>query len=89
MRIIQSGDRESIRIKISAEVARDYGELFGVMKRKEIQMELKYYITKFIKAKKVPAEIINYDNEKAIFLLKIDDNNYEVTGFGRVSELCV
>lgn len=88
MRIIQSKNREPIRIKISAEAARDHRELFGAMKRKEIQMELKYYITKFLQAKKVPAEIINYDNEKAIFLLKIDDSNYEVAGFGRVSEWC-
>ena len=89
MRIIQFGDREPIRIKISAEAAREHRELFGAVKIEEIQMELKYYIAKFFKAKKVPAESINYDNEKAIFLLKIDDSNYEVVGFGRVSEWCV
>lgn len=89
MRIIQSLDREPIKIKISADAAREHRQLFGAVKRKEIQMELKYYIIKLLQVKKVPDEIINYDNEKAIYLIKIDDGNYEIAGFGRVSEWCV
>ena len=78
-----------IILKITSEAASDHRNLFGPIKRKEIQMELKYYITKLLEAKKMPAQIINYDNEKAVFLEQIDYDIYEIVKIGRAAEYCI
>jgi len=82
-------DENQVNLKITSEAASDHRNLFGPIGRKEIQLELKYYITKLLEAKRTPGKIINYDNEKAIFLEKIDSDSYEVIGFGLVTEYCV
>lgn len=45
-----------------------------------------YYITKLHEANKIPKQVINYDNMKAVFIEQTDSNSYEVIGFGHVAE---
>ena len=82
-------DENQVNLKITSEAASDHRNLFGPIGRKEIQLELKYYILKLLEANRAPGKIINYDNEKAVFLEKTDEDSYEVIGFGRASEYCI
>jgi hypothetical protein len=76
---------QNINIRMTSEALNEYAKLFGPMKRKEMVTELIYYITKLYESNKNPARVLNYDNEKAIYLERVNKNSFVIIGFGRVS----